>query len=100
MYVNNISIDNRQQYENNNIRTRQPNRKYQEFYHFFLKQKIDGITNIEVREYNEQETKILLMFLQNLNPNNKETKLTGICNATTYSLKKGILKYGNNLGKL
>ena len=50
---------------------------------------------MEVREYNEQEVKIMLMFLQNQNPNNQKTKFTGVCNTTTYSLKKGKLKYEN-----
>ena len=71
------------------------NKKYQSFYQFILKQEINENTNMEVREYNEQEAKIMIMFLWNLNPNNKETKFTGVCNTTTYSIKKGILKYGN-----
>ena len=50
---------------------------------------------MEVREYNEQEAKIMLTFLQNLNPNSKKIKLAGVCNTTTYSLNKGIWKYGN-----
>ena len=30
---------------------------------------------MEVRGYNDQEAKIMLIFLQNQNPNNKKTKL-------------------------
>ena len=50
---------------------------------------------MEVRKCNEQEAKIMLTFLQNLNPNSKKIKLAGVCNTTTYGLKKGIIKYGN-----
>ena len=72
-----------------------PNKKYQDFYEFVLKQEINENTNMEVREYDEQDDKIISMFLQNQNTNSKETQLAGMCNTTTYSLKKGILKYEN-----
>ena len=41
-----------------------------------------------------KEAQIIRVCLQNLNPNNKKAKRAGVCNSTTYSLKKGILKYG------
>ena len=93
---NDISKDYRLECENKSIYTRQRNKKYQDFYQFIVKQEINENTNMEVREYNEQDAKIMLMFLQNLIPNNKDTKLIGVCNTTTYSLKKGIL---NNVNK-
>ena len=61
---NDISNDNRQEYENKTICIRQPNKKYQDVNQFILKQELNQNTDMEVREYNEQEAKIMLMFFR------------------------------------
>ena len=53
----------------------QPNKTYQDLYLFILKQELNENTNMEVRGYNDQEAKIMLIFLQNQNQNSKKTKL-------------------------
>ena len=38
---------------------------------------------MEVREYDNQDTKIMSMFIQNKHTYNNEKKLTGECNTNT-----------------
>ena len=75
------------------MHTRQPNRKYQDFYHFIMNQETNENTDMEVKEYDKYDTKIISMFVQNKKICNKQTKIVGVCNTKTCSLNKGILKY-------
>ena len=48
----------------------------------------------EVKEYDKYDVKIISMFMQYINIGNNPTKIARVCNTNTYSLNKGILKYG------
>ena len=49
---------------------------------------------MEVREYDEQDGKIISMFMQKQDTYKTDAILTAVCKTQTYSIKKGILKYG------
>ena len=76
-----------------NMRSQQPNRKYQDFYQFIMNQETNEITDMEVRKYDNYDAKIMSMLIQNKLTCNKQAKIAGLCNTNTYSLNKGILKY-------
>ena len=77
-----------------NTRTRQPNRKYQDFYQFIMNQETNQNMNMEIKEYSNEDAQIIATFLQHKITNQNMGKITGVCNTNTYSLNKGILKYG------
>ena len=46
------------------MRTRQPNRKYQDFYQFIMNQETNENIGMEVKEYDKYDAKIISMFMQ------------------------------------
>ena len=77
-----------------NMRTRQPNRKYQDFYQFIMNQETNENIDMEVKEYDQYDAKIISMIMQHNSIGNNQTKIAGVCNTNMYSLNKGILIYG------
>ena len=59
-----------------------------------MKQETNKNVDMEIKEYNNDDARIIATFLQNKLTCNKEDKIAGVCNTNTYSLSKGILKYG------
>ena len=53
-----------------NMRTRQPNRKYQDFYQFIMNHETNENIDMEVNEYNKYDAKNISMFMQYINIGN------------------------------
>ena len=58
-----------------------------------MNQETNGNIDMEVKEYDKYDAKIISMFMQNNNMGNHQTLIAGVCNTNTYNLNKGILKY-------
>ena len=72
--INNTDIIAEEQNDNyndtqTNTRTRQPKRKYQDFYQFIMKQETNKNMDMEIKEYNNEDAQIIATFLHH--------KLTG-----------------------
>ena len=59
-----------------------------------MNQETNEDIDIEVKEYNKYDAKIIPMFMQYINIVNNQTKIAGVYNTNKFSLNKGILKYG------
>ena len=59
-----------------------------------MNQETDEAIDMKVKEYDKYDAKIISMFMQYINIGKDQTKIAGVCNTNTYSLNKGILKYG------
>ena len=70
---------------------RKPNSKYKDFYQFLITQQYDKNTCMEINEYNTEEAKIMLMFMQKQITNTTDNTIKGICNTETYNIRKGII---------
>ena len=59
-----------------------------------MNQETNQNMNMEIKEYSNEDAQIIATFLQHKITNQNMGKITGVCNTNTYSLNKGILKYG------
>ena len=59
-----------------------------------MNQEANENIDMEVKEYDKHDAKIISMFMQYNNIINNQTKIARVCNTNTYSLNKGILKFG------
>ena len=59
-----------------------------------MNQETNEDIDMEVKEYDKYDTKNISIFMQYINIGNNQTKIAGVCNTNTFSLNKGILKFG------
>ena len=99
LYHNEENIKNQEpngDYQNeSNKQTRNTNTKYKDFHQFLMNQQNNKNPNIQIKEYDSEEAKIMLIFMQHQNSKTRNAKITGVCNSQTYNLRRGILIYGN-----